>query len=263
MTIQNPDLNFSQNVLGDLTTEEVAEVNQLLIVHPELIEEVDRLQEVLSLLPLALPETYPSGQLRSQVLTNAFQQTTQVNPDLQPQSYRKPLYKKSFFAYLRKSYSIGVIMAALLIGIGFDSYKTKQQLAIAQSELSGYQQAIAQLKQPYNKLLALRGMGDLPTASGSLVIATQKNSAFLTIQNLSLPPQNMSYCLWALVDGKKTYISDFMPDRTGTVMINVAIAPTLMGAKSVVITLESKESTPKPSAPVGTGEMVMQGELSL
>lgn len=270
MTIQNPDRNFSQNpeewekliagyVLGDLTTEEVAEVNQLLIRHPELIEEVDRLQEVLSLLPLALPEAYPSAQLRSQILTNAFPQATQVN-SVQPQSYKEP-----FLASPSKSYSIGVIMAALLVGLvgmGFDSYKTKQQLAIARAELSGYRLAIAQLKQPNNKLLALKGMGDLPTASGSLVIATQKNSAFLTIQNLSMPPQNMSYCLWALVDGKKIYIADFMPDRTGTVMIDVPTVPTLMEAKSVVITLEPKQSTLKP-APEAKGEMVMRGEVSL
>ncbi|AFY72551.1 hypothetical protein (DUF2337) [Synechococcus sp. PCC 7502] len=263
---QNPDLNFQEwekliagYVLGDLTTEEVAEVHKLLALHPELVAEVDQLQEVLSLLPLALPEDYPSEHLRSQILLNA----ELLDADLASESnsyIQSPIkISKPFFHRIsNKTYLIGGIMAALLVGLGFDSYHTRQQLAIAQGELSSYQQAIAVLKQPNNRLLALKGMGEVPAASGSLVIATQANSGILTIQKLSMPPSNMSYCLWALVDGKKTYIAEFMPDQTGTVMLRVPINQILMGAKSVVITLEPKQSPPEPK-----GEMVMQGEVSL
>jgi len=262
MTIQNSDQNPSQNpeewekliagyVLGDLTPEEVAEVNQLLVIHPELIAEVAQLQEVLSLLPLALPDTYPSEYLRSQILQNAAKSNLQTK--LEPQLLNKfPLNKSLNLTYLH-----GGIIVALLVGIGFDSYRTRQQLAIAQGELPIYQQAIATLKQPNNRLLALKGMENLPEVSGSLVITAQTNSGFLTIQNLSMPPQNMNYCLWALVDGKKTYVADFMPDQTGTVVLFIPINKISMDAKSVVITLEA-QSSPEPK-----GEMIMQGEVLL
>jgi anti-sigma-K factor RskA len=242
-------------VLGDLTPEEVAEVHQLLVLHPELVTEVEQLQEVLALLPLALPEIYPSPKLRSQILENA-----QINLESQsPIEFQTshPTYNH-VKKYLNKTFVIGGIMAALLIGLGIDSYRTRQQLAIAQGELSNYQEAIATLKQPNNRLLALKGMGEVPTASGSLVFASQSGSGLLTIQNLNTPPQNMYYCLWALVDGKKTYIAEFIPNQSGTVMLRVPIDQILMGAKSVVITLESKQSTPEPK-----GEMVMQGEVYL
>ncbi len=263
MTIQNSNQNPSQNpeewekliagyVLGDLTPEEVAEVNQLLAIHPELIAEVGQLQEVLSLLPLALPDTYPSVQLRSQILKNA--QITASPSAASPQILKTSSPRTS----LPKTYLVGGAIAALLLGIGFDSYRTKQQLAIAQNELSVYQQAIATLKQPNNRLLALKGMENLPATSGSLVIATQTNSGFLTIQNLSMPPQNMIYCLWAVVNGKKTYIADFMPDRTGTVLLAIPINQISLRTKSVVITLETKQNVP-----AATGEMIMQGEISL
>jgi anti-sigma-K factor RskA len=260
MTIENLDRNSQEweklmagYVLGDLTPEEVAEVHQLLALHPELVAEVEQLQEVLALLPLALPEVYPSSQLRSQILKNA-----QINLESEFQTSPQ-IFKESYFAkYLNKTFLVGGIMAALLVGIGLDSYRTRQQLAIAQGELSSYQEAIATLKQPNNRLLALKGMGGVPTASGSLVFASQSNSGLLTIQNLNMPPQNMSYCLWALVDGKKTYIAEFMPDQKGTVMLRVPIDQILMGAKSVVITLE-----PKQSAPESKGEMVMEGAVSL
>jgi anti-sigma-K factor RskA len=264
MTTENLDQNSEEwenlmagYVLGDLTPEEVAEVHQLLALHPELVTEVEQLQEVLALLPLALREIYPSPKLRSQILENA-----QINLESPSESLIKlqtthPTYNH-LKKYLNKTFVIGGIMAALLIGLSIDSYRTRNQLAIAQSELSSYQEAIATLKQPNNRLLALKGMGEVPTASGSLVFASQTNLGFLTIQNLNIPPKNMSYCLWALVDGKKIYIAEFMPDQKGTVMLSVSVNQKLMEAKSVVITLEPKQSTPEPK-----GEMVMQGEVSL
>jgi hypothetical protein len=163
-------------VLGDLTP---AQVHQLLALHPELVGEVEQLQEVLALLPLALPEVYPSPQLRSQILKNA-----QINLESEFQTSPQ-IFKESYFAkYLNKTFLVGGIMSALLVGIDLDSYRTRQQLAIAQGELSSYQK--------------------------------------------------------------------------GTVMLQIPIDQILMGAKSVVITLE-----PKQSAPESKGEMVMQGAVCL
>ncbi|KZL47797.1 hypothetical protein A2T98_21400 [Nodularia spumigena CENA596] len=50
-------------VLGDLTSEEVAKVKQLLETSPELKVEVNGLQNSLALLPWALPETSPPKNL--------------------------------------------------------------------------------------------------------------------------------------------------------------------------------------------------------
>ncbi|MFH7030849.1 MAG: anti-sigma factor domain-containing protein [Heteroscytonema crispum UTEX LB 1556] len=58
-------------VLGDLTPEEVVEVNQYLAAYPELASEVSSLQATLALLPLTLPETSPPQNLRSQILQAA------------------------------------------------------------------------------------------------------------------------------------------------------------------------------------------------
>ena len=140
-------------VLGDLTTEEVAVVHQLLALHPELLSEVDQLQEVLALIPLALPEDYPTSQLRSQILKNANLQEAQSEfPELDDISsvpiseispIKKPLYLNKPLNKINKTYLVGLIFTTLLVGLGFDSYRSRQQLAIAQRELSGYQEAIA------------------------------------------------------------------------------------------------------------------------
>ncbi len=258
MNSQNPEeleKQIAGYVLGDLTTEEVVEIDKILALNPELLIEMAQFQQVFSLLPLALPETYPSAQLRSQILENFKQQNLQLAKTERNTQTVTPETAKKF---LNKTYLVGALITALLIGIGFDSYRTKQQLAIAQAELSNYQQALSLLKQPNNRLLALKGMGELPAASGSLVIDTQSKTGLLCIQRLSMPPQNMNYRLWALIDGRKAFITEFTPDQTGAVILSLPMETTLKGAKSVAITLEQKQAPLQPK-----GEMVMRGESSL
>ncbi len=252
-------------VLGDLTTEEAIEVNQLLVVHPELESEVDQLVEVLSLLPLALPQSYPSTQLKSKIIELAFPETQltslKISPKNSPLAAIQALvkYSKNIATSLNKTYLVGAAMVVLVLGIGFDGYRSKQQLASTQSELHSYQEVVALLMQPNNRLLTLKGIGDVPTtASGSLLIATETSSGILTIQNLAKPPQNMSYRLWAFIDGKKTYITEFTPNQTGSVMLRLRMNQILLDAKSVVITLEPEQLELEPN-----GESVMEGEVSL
>ncbi|MCU0527645.1 MAG: hypothetical protein MUF72_22835, partial [Elainella sp. Prado103] len=57
--------------LGDLSLEEAEDLQQTLIDHPELTSEIDRLQEVLALMPYALPEHEPPDRLREAILSSA------------------------------------------------------------------------------------------------------------------------------------------------------------------------------------------------
>ena len=58
-------------VLGNLSSEEAEELRQLLTEHPKLSAEIHRLQEVLELMPYALPEVNPPQHLRSAILEAA------------------------------------------------------------------------------------------------------------------------------------------------------------------------------------------------
>jgi len=138
MNSQNPEeleKQIADYVLGDLTTEEVAEIDQVLALNSELLIEIAQFQQVFSLLPLALPATYPSSQLRSQILESFNQQNLQsVKTEQNIQTVIPETAKK----FSNITYLIGALITALLIGVGFDSYRTKQQLAIAQAELLNY-----------------------------------------------------------------------------------------------------------------------------
>ncbi|MEO0985494.1 MAG: hypothetical protein AAFY20_08095 [Cyanobacteria bacterium J06639_14] len=58
-------------VLGDLSSEEMAQFQQLLAIQPELVQVVTSLQETLALLPYGLPQQVPQQQVRSRLLEAA------------------------------------------------------------------------------------------------------------------------------------------------------------------------------------------------
>ena len=68
-------------VLGDLSSEEMAEFQQLLIAHPELTQTIAALQDTLSLLPCGLPPQQPDQQVRSRLLAQA---ENELNPQPLP-----------------------------------------------------------------------------------------------------------------------------------------------------------------------------------
>lgn len=230
-------------VLGDLTPEEVVLVKQHLATDPDLAIEVNRLQATLALLPLSLPSTAPPQNLRQSLLQTASQASPKPANWLQ-----------------RPRLWIGVIGSAaafLVAGLGLSNYRLHQQLADAQAEVSRYQEAIALLRQPNNRLLALKGMSPTVSSSGSLVIAPQKQAAVLTLQNVASLPPSKVYRLWAFVDGRKVDCAEFQPNSEGKVFLRLPLN-NWADATSVVVTIEPFQETPDP-----TGEMVMTGSQLL
>lgn len=243
-------------VLGDLSPEEVEEVNRLLISHPELFAEINSLQETLALIPMSLPESSPSSDLRSKLL---------VQIDMQPQDRGRielasnaiaisPRQKWIWSPLSKWLAIVSGVVATVAVGLGLDSYRVRQELASARSDLNQYRNVVAILRQPDNRLLSLKGMGATPTASGSITIAPSSQTATIAIQNLPPLPKGKVYRLWAIVDGKKVECAEFVPDLQGKVLVQVPLDRFLSKTGTVAITVEPAQRNPQ-----STGEMVMQG----
>ena len=248
-------------VLGDLETEEITEMHQIIAEHPEIIKEIDSLQETLALLPLGLNESYPAEDLRDRIAAAAMPidedlLADSLDPALNlavPKVKRSPSLQKLWkFAWM----SLGTIGAIALVGLGFDNYQMRQQIATNQIELQKYRQTIAMLQGADNRMISLKGMGAIPAASGSVMIAPTEKTAMISIQNLMPIPQENSYRLWAIVDGKKVDCAKFRPDDQGKVFLKVPLASALKQSTTLIITIEPNKDMPEP-----TGEMVMKGEV--
>ena len=271
-------------VLGDLTPEDAVKVNQYLQLYPELADEVNSLQATLGLFPLSLPQSSPSENLRSRILEAAEHELSAqmvTNQQTTPQPIPESTPPLSTRPQLRRTKSLwfwlgGGIAAAFISTLGWYNYQLQRQLAIAQSNLSDYrqkvalselhkelaqtqnqlsvyQQAVAILKQPNNRLLALKGTVPNIPSSGSLVIAPNSQAAVLTLQNLAPIPENKVYRLWAFVNQKKVKCAKFTPDSQGKVMLQIPLNQWGTTTR-VFVTIEPKEGLSLP-----TGKTVMTG----
>ncbi|WP_055076055.1 anti-sigma factor domain-containing protein [Pseudanabaena sp. 'Roaring Creek'] len=277
MTRQNYPQNHANNyphhweellagyVLGDLEPEEVTEMHDLIAEYPELISEIDGLQEALALLPLGLSESTPASSLRDRIAAMAIPQAEPLT--LEDSHIENLLEENSIITGIKRSprqrnlwqlaaIGLGSITAIALVAMGFDNYQMRQQIATHQIELQKYRQAIAMLQSADNRMISLKGMGAIPTASGSVTIAPNEKAAMISIQNLMPIPQENSYRLWAIVDGKKVDCAQFRPDEQGKVFVKVPLDNALKQSTTVIITIEPNKDMPEP-----TGAMVMKGEV--
>ena len=167
----------------------------------------------------------------------------------------------------------GITAIGLIASLGFFNYRLHQKLATAetdlsnyrlqaelsktQQELSRYQEALSVLKQPNNRLLALKSITPDISSSGSLVIAPNSEAAILTLKNLPDLPENKVYRLWAFVDGKKIKCAKFNPDAQGKVLLKIPLQQ-WGNTTEVFITIESKDGFDLPA-----GETVMKGSRAI
>jgi anti-sigma-K factor RskA len=233
-------------VLGDVTSEEAETVYQLLIAHPELNEEMIHLQETLALIPLALPESSPPKTLGANILYLAQTQSNSAN------SIVASLRKKS----KAKLVALGSVALSVILGLGFYNYRLHQELAIAQKELSQYQNAIATLPESNNRLLSLKGTNKAPSATGVVLVMPKMGKAMMTVQNLKPLPQGKVYHLWAVSNGKKYDCGQFNADQKGQVMKQIPLDEIITNTSTLVITIEPTESITQP-----TGAEVMIGNI--
>jgi anti-sigma-K factor RskA len=239
-------------VLGDLSPAENAQVQALLEQHPERQRDLQVLQEVLALLPYALPETdTPPTDLRDRLLAAA-----EVAPPAPP-TPTSPLTSAPKRQPPWRRWTIPAIAGIAIALLGWDSVQLRTRLAQTEQELAAQRSLVALLRQSDNRLMALRGMEKAPTASGSLVVNAGDRAAVLALQNLQNLPGDRVYRLWAIADGQKIGCADFRPDAEGNVFIKLD-DDILMQADAVAITIEPTRNSGQP-----TSDPVIMGGTSL
>lgn len=213
-------------VLGDLDEEELIWLNEKMAANPQLREEVAQLESALTLMSYDLPNDVPKNDLRSQILAKV-----------------KPQSKSLKYSW---SWAIAAVTAVSTLWLGFNNFSLRQQIAVRDKDLYQQQELIALLRQPNNRLVALHGNKDVVTASGSLFISPESNTAVLALQNLEPLPSKQVYRLWAISKDKKIGCANFTPNSQGTVHLKLSSDGALFDASSVLITIEPEADTEQP-----------------
>jgi Anti-sigma-K factor rskA len=244
-------------VLGDLTPTETSLVEQYLAANPAQQSEVATLRLSLDLLPLALPADLPPAPLRQQIIQMAEGETVVTTAPIDRQT--KHQLWRSILA------GLGLLVCT---GLGWNNYRLSQELATVQQELQAtriaqnsqkyqtYQSVVSLLQQPNNRFLALKNKEGKSMGTGSLVMAPQKSSAVLTLQQIAPLPQGQVYRMWAIMGEEEMACADFLPDAEGNVLMQIPLNH-WEKAKKVMITIEQKGSKE------AEGEVAIEGEVGV
>ncbi|GAX44109.1 hypothetical protein NIES4075_51260 [Tolypothrix sp. NIES-4075] len=223
-------------VVGNLDAEEAEEFRQLLAENPELLTEVNHLEEVMGQLLYGLNEVEPPQHLRSAILEAA---DISANPT--------PVLKRSPLPW---SKIVASIAALLVLVLGLENYRLRQDLSIAKN-------VTTLLESSETRLFSLRGMDIANTASGKIIMNPQQQKIAIFIQKLPAPPVGHVYRLWALVDNEKIPCGQLSSNPQFMILDKLSIPPDLYSDISgLIVTLESSQINSDP-----VGQVVMKSIL--
>jgi len=217
-------------VLGNLCSEEAEEFKHLLAEKPELIQQVNQLQEVLGLLPYALPEIRPPQHLRLAIVEA-------VNDPVNTKVARKQFV-------LPWSKIIASVAAIFSLAFGIDSYRLRQELSSAKDVLTV-------LDGRDTHLYSVKGKDKTSTAFGSVLIDFDADKAAIALNNISSPPTGQSYWLWAVVNDRIIRCGQFNVGTNGFALDKISVPDDAYKEgdeiSKLLITLESSQSPSYPS----------------
>jgi anti-sigma-K factor RskA len=247
--------------LGDLSPEEAEEFQRVLAENPDITSEVSRLQEVLGLMPYALPDQEPPPHLRAAILNAAQLNEPEAESVLID---RVAVKRRRNFTWL----GIGAAAAATILALAVNNYRLQQEVQTARQEVQKRDAAIATLEQeaqnnkaviatlqqPNASLYALQGTNQAATAAGNLVLAPTQREVVIVAHNLPKLPEGKAYRLWAVATGatKPTYCGQFNSSPTGIISAtwSVPTATCSSNVSQLLITAETASDPPIPAGPL-------------
>ncbi len=238
-------------VAGTLSEEESKEVYRLTLKHPEVLDEVLKIEAaIIKLTAAASPSDskllYPS--IKEKITTD----TTKVIPlDTKP--------NKQWFTYV--SWAASIVFAAGFLWFANDNSQLKEQIRIADidkellevqiekgnSSLTEAKKLISVLRDKDIIAVPLAGQAVAPEAYAKVFWDKKSNSIVLDVQGLPEPPKGKVYQVWSLKLNPLTptslgVIADFSTDENKLFTIENANASEAFG-----ITLEPEGGSESPT----------------
>lgn len=220
-------------VVGDLDPAEVEAFEQLLATNLALVAEVNQLQNTLDQVVYGFNSVAPPPHLQAAILEAA---TTTLQP-----SRRKP-------TQIPWRTVMGSVAALLILVLGADNYRLRQDARLAQ-------EVNALLQQPQTQLFALKPVESSATVGGSFVVNLAQRQGVLAVQNLVAPPAGKVYRLWASADGETIPCGTVTRNAQGQVLNKFWMPADFYdtGISGFFVTLEASDTNRYPS-----GTIVMQ-----
>jgi hypothetical protein len=258
------------HVLGNLSDEEQLVWEQIQY-HPDIAEAVKALRDTFNVFADVIPMHQPPARLLGKIQAAAQRPEPTVNPSLRLLTAPSTAAAHSSD---RRNWLVGLsgaIAATLVAALGWRVYALSSALQQAKAEIQtldrSLQQAQAQdqslrpvvntLQQPGTLIYSLHGSTLANSASGSLVLSTQKQ-VIVVVQNLPQLPDGQTYRLWADLSTQSalTYCGQFNSNREGVIQLTPSSDRCGDRPKQMLITIDATTDPTTKGGPV-----VMQGQV--
>ncbi|MGB3137453.1 MAG: anti-sigma factor [Nodosilinea sp.] len=230
-------------VLDDLTHDEAALIEQWFAQYPEVVSELELLQNSWESLSVSLPPLTPPAEVSDRVMA-AVQNLALApsDPSSVPASPRRALS--------RLGLALGWVATALALVLALQENQ-RLRLALRQNEA-----VVASFSQPASQLYTLAGTDAEPQASGRLVVDPADQTALIVTTDL--PPLNPGeiYRLWALADSDPVFCGEFNPS-VGQDTSQWPLPNAACGEEAVQMLITAEQAI---APPVPAGELVLQSQ---
>lgn len=243
--------------MDQLPPAERAEVEQMASQHPEIREELDKIELSMEALAFATA-VKPSADIKAKLMSNIAADDSGVKEEARV----IPMQPDRSYGVLRFAAAASVIVALGSAVMAFTYWKKWQgaegRLAdmIAQNavfaenynqvnqQLDDIQDAVAIMNNTSYKRVVMNGTDNSPLAQATVYWNEATADVYLSIQNLKDLSKDQQYQLWAIIDGKPVDAGVFDPNNGGLLVQMKNIGP---NAAAFAVTIEPRGGSENPS----------------
>lgn len=243
-------------VLGTSSAEETLLVNELCRKHPDLLREIEAIEQALLFDAASrAPQTSPGLQekiaAQLQFNNNASEAKLRALPDA---TTRLNIYKFGMAASLLlfvtsliynilQNQQLKQLNTELAV-LNADKSVLAEQMEIQQTSLQAMNHELQVIAHPMVKTVALKGMNSLEQQSAMVHWNTQTEEVYFNASVLPKSPENKQYQLWAIVDGKPVDIGMIDSNSVANVFQKMK---SVKGAQAFAVTIEKMGGSPVPT----------------
>jgi anti-sigma-K factor RskA len=227
--------------LDCLDSEEAFQVEAHLTVCTACREELEAYKVTAARLGLACAQVQPPAHLKASILRAVNLQTERPRPR---QKVGAPEFWIRMLRWFQNTGPIWVGVSLVLV------------IALAVSNIVLWRQVQSQKQAAEFHLVALKGTGSAPNASGIMVISQEGMAGSLIVDGLPVLDTAHQYQLWLIKDGKRVSGGLFYVGDGGYGILAVQAPGSLLNYSSFGITVEPAGGSPGP-----TGAKVLGGNL--
>ncbi len=198
-------------VLGHCTPQEIAEVEQYMLVYPQIREELAAVRLLLESYADLNGKTPPAS-LKNQIWEAIQNETRSEESKIIPISRTN---NTSWKLMVAASFLLFVIAAAMNVFL-YSKWKSAEEKIVAiqtekeyfanqyqteQANFTALQSELAFIQNPNTKTVSLKGVEKFPEALATIFWNTNSKEVYIKINNLPEAPSGNQYQLWAIVNG--------------------------------------------------------------